>query len=534
MRLARNRILGLAMVSLAKNVLLAMVLLSAVSVDASASEAISPLPVDLSVYETGEAEAGLDSLSEILWYRASTDPFNLIATLLFFGAILHTFQTGYFRALGHRLEMRHRRQQEAGWLTDGEDPYNEQRNDASLSAAICHFLGEVEAVFGIWIVPLIGAIVVFHGWDGVTGYFDALSAAHKYTEPMFVVVIMAVASSRPVLKAAETTLRQAARLGKSTPAAWWLAILTVTPLLGSFITEPAAMTIAALLLAKLVFSLEPSLLFRYASLGLLFVNVSVGGTLTHFAAPPILMVAERWNWDTAFVFTQFGWKAALGIVIANSIYAFHFRQELTRLRAVAATRSHFGTKGDEPPVPPWVTALTLLFIVWTVINLHHPPLLVGGFLFFLAFILATRSHHDDVRLRGPLLVGFFLAGLVTHGALQQWWIAPVLSRLGELPLFLGSTLLTAFNDNAAITYLASTVPSFDWQLAEDPATARALEYAVITGAVTGGGLTVIANAPNPAGQNILQPFFGNGIAPQKLLVAAALPTAIMAMVFLLL
>ena len=56
-------------------------------------------------------------------------------------------------------------------------------------------------------------------------------------------------------------------------------------------------------------------------------------------------------------------------------------------------------------------------------------------------------------------MGFFLAGLVIHGGLQGWWIGPVLRSLAENPLFLGSTLLTAFNDNALITYLATLVPN---------------------------------------------------------------------------
>jgi len=108
---------------------------------------------------------------------------------------------------------------------------------------------------------------------------------------------------------------------------------------------------------------------------------------------------------------------------------------------------------------------------------------------------------------------------------QQWWIEPVLSSLGRWPLMIGATLLTALNDNAAITYLASLVPGFS-----DP-----LKYAVMAGAVTGGGLTVIANAPNPAGQSILQGQFGDGgISPLKLFIAAVPPTLIMGAAFMLL
>jgi hypothetical protein len=163
-------------------------------------------------------------------------------------------------------------------------------------------------------------------------------------------------------------------------------------------------------------------------------------------------------------------------------------------------------------------------MAWTVFTAHYPAMFVGGFLFFLGFARATAAYQSRIELRTPLLVGFFLAGLVIHGGLQGWWIAPVLSRLAEAPLFLGATALTAVNDNALITYLATLVPN----LGEE------LKLAVVQGAVVGGGLTVIANAPNPAGQALLGRFFGGAISPLGLLAGAALPTLITALVFRLL
>jgi hypothetical protein len=284
------------------------------------------------------------------------------------------------------------------------------------------------------------------------------------------------------------------------------------------------MTIAALLLARQFYSLKPSPKFAYATLGLLFVNVSVGGTLTHFAAPPVLMVATHWHWDMAFMFEHFGWRAAAGIVVASSLYALAFRKELAALNA-ARTASVAGEK-DQPepdlPIPGWITLVQLGFMAFTVFVAHYPPLFIGGFLFFLAFSQATAHHQGKLDLRPALLVGFFLAGLVVHGGLQGWWIQPVLSRLGELPLFLGATGLTAVNDNAAITYLATLVPNFTEEL----------KYAVVAGAVTSGGLTVIANAPNPAGQSILQRYFPEGISPLGLLAGALIPTVIMGLAFM--
>jgi Na+/H+ antiporter NhaD/arsenite permease-like protein len=100
--------------------------------------------------------------------------------------------------------------------------------------------------------------------------------------------------------------------------------------------------------------------------------------------------------------------------------------------------------------------------------------------------------------------------------LQAWWIEPVLGNLSEGLLMIGATVLTAFNDNAAITYLSTLVPGLT----------DSLKYAVVAGAIAGGGLTIIANAPNPAGQALLKKHFDGAVAPQKLLFAALIPTII--------
>jgi hypothetical protein len=175
-------------------------------------------------------------------------------------------------------------------------------------------------------------------------------------------------------------------------------------------------------------------------------------------------------------------------------------------------------------IPAWITVVQLAFVALIVYFAHYPALFVGAFLFFLAFSQATAHHQSRMDLKPPLLVGFFLAGLVIHGGLQAWWIEPVLKSLGEVPLFVSATLLTAVNDNAAITYLATLVPGFT----------DALKYAVVAGAVAGGGLTVIANAPNPAGQAILQRFFPNGVSPLGLFLGAVMPTLAMCAAFMLL
>ncbi|HUX39841.1 MAG TPA: putative Na+/H+ antiporter [Rectinemataceae bacterium] len=472
---------------------------------------VFPLPLEAYAHPSGEG------LAQILAARVQADPFNLVATIIFFLAILHTFMASRIQHLAHVVEGRHAERLQQRESPSAEDDDN-LPEEVSFAGQLLHFFGEIEAIFGIWAVVLGGAIVWFKGVDTATHY---LAEKVDYTEPMFVVIAMTIAATRPVLELAERLLSAIAGLGHGKPVAWWLAILIIAPLLGSFITEPAAMTIAALLLARQFYALHPSPRLKYATIGLLFVNVSVGGTLTHFAAPPVLMVATSWGWDLAFMAGNFGWRAGLGILLSTLLYLLLFRKELLALHSDLESKRGKGARRE--PIPGWVTLVHLGFMGFAVWAAHYPVLLVGGFLFFIAFTEATAHHQTKIDLRPALLVGFFLAGLVIHGGLQGWWLAPVLSRLNEGALFWGATALTAFNDNAAITYLATLVPGFS----------DSLKYAVVAGAVTGGGLTVIANAPNPAGQAILRRYFPDGVSPGGLFLAALPPTLLMALCFLL-
>jgi hypothetical protein len=474
--------------------------------------ALPEIPRPLETYPS----AADQSLAAELAARVQLEPFNALATGVFILAILHTFAAARFAALAHRVQHRHDERAQA----QGRPP------SPSVRAEALHFLGEVEVVFGLWAVVLLAATTAYAGWEAAKHY---VNDTVTYTEPLFVVVIMALASTRPVIGFAEAALRRVAGAGGATPAAWWMTILTIGPILGSFITEPAAMTICALLLARQFYDLHPSTRLKYATLGVLFVNVSIGGTLTQFAAPPVLMVARPWGWDIPFMVLNFGWRAVTAIVISTALYLVLFRAEFRRLSARRPVPDI--EQPDEEaigpallPVPAWVVAVHLAFMAWTVFNAHYPALFLGGFLFFLGFARATAPYQSRLELKTPLLVGFFLAGLVIHGGLQGWWIAPVLSRLPEEPLFAGAAALTALNDNALITYLATLVPDLGDEL----------KLAVVQGAVVGGGLTVIANAPNPAGQALLGRFFGGAISPLGLLAGAIVPTLIAAAVFRLL
>ncbi|HSP89967.1 MAG TPA: putative Na+/H+ antiporter, partial [Vicinamibacterales bacterium] len=352
------------------------------------------LPTPLSAYPPPSP----DGLLATLVQRASQDPFDLVATAIFALAILHTFSVARFTALAHRVQ--HASDERAA--RDGRPPR------PSTLAEFLHFFGEVEVVFGLWAIVLGFAILLWHGFDTVIQYFNHTV---NYTEPIFVVVIMALAATRPVVVLAESALKRVASLGRGTPAAWWLAILTIGPLLGSLITEPAAMTICALLLGRQIYERQPSRTLKYATLGLLFVNVSIGGTLTHFAAPPVLMVARPWHWDSAYMLSHIWWRSAVAIVVSNLVYFAAFRKEFARLAARPAADADNGD-ASAGPIPAWITLAHCLFIAWTVVIAHYPALVIGAFLIFLGFTRATAPYQGRFDLKAPLLVGFFLAGLV--------------------------------------------------------------------------------------------------------------------------
>lgn len=486
-------------------------------------EQYSRFPIPLSIYAS--EEEGM-TLWQKLCHRVEVDNFNLAATLIFIFAILHTFLAPKFQALAHKLEHDHKQKlkQEKFRIL-----HPEQRVPVSFTSTLCHFLGEVEVVFGLWIIPFALVCNSYYSMEDFLLYIDHDTS---FTEPLFVAVVMVIASSRPIYRLAENTLKFGASLGNGTPAAWWLSVLCIAPLLGSFITEPAAMTLAAILLGKKFYQLKPCDSLKYATIALLFVNVSVGGTLTHFAAPPIVMVAGKWDWGMGHMFLHFGWKAIVGIVLANVIYFMIFRKEFARLAEVQRINSAYDSavptswEDRQDIIPVWVYITSILFLAWTVYFAHHPACFIGGFMFFLGFTMATPQYQNAFSIKVPMLVAFFLAGLLVMGGVQGWWMQPMLQALSELgaTVTMGvASILTAFNDNASVTFLASTVPNLQEEI----------KYAIVAGAVTGGGLTVIANAPNPAGQAILGKYFKSGISALKLFLWAFLPTTIMFLFFIL-
>jgi hypothetical protein len=170
---------------------------------------------------------------------------------------------------------------------------------------------------------------------------------------------------------------------------------------------------------------------------------------------------------------------------------------------------------------PWPLIFSHLSLLAGVVVLgHYPVAFLGLFLLFLGLTHAYPQHQNPLVLKEALLVAFFLAGLVVIGGMQQWWLQPLLTELSPNTLFGSALGLTAITDNAALTYLGSLIEGLS-----DEA-----KYNLMAGAVAGGGLTVIANAPNPAGAALLKKGFQNAsISALGLLGGALLPTLIAAM-----
>jgi len=426
-------------------------------------------------------------------------PLHLVALILFACAIFHTLSV-------YKIQ-------------EWADKWEAARGKRTVPIQLLLFLSHVEVVFAFWVIPLFVIMCYFYSWGTALEYINT----RDYTEALFVVVVLSLTATRPIVHAAEAAIKWCAKGLGGSLSAWWFVLLTIGPLMGSIITEAGSMAICALLLSRRFYSLRPGPMLSYATLALLFVNVSVGGVLTDFASPAVLVLAHCWHWTTLDMFCDFGWKAILGICIANVLYWLYFRREIEEMnsRRIALAQKE---EPEEAPIPLWITMVHILFIAWVVLVSNYPAVFIASFLFFIGFHQATHDHQYPIRLAHPMLVGLFLAGLVIHGGLQGWWVVGILHGLDPLSVMGVAMGLTAFNDNTAISYLAALIPNWG----------EIFEYAIFTGVIAGGGLTVIANAPNPAGYAILKHHFVGGIRPIKLFLAALIPTLILYAVFYLL
>jgi hypothetical protein len=252
-----------------------------------------------------------------------------IGFFIFILAVLHTFCVKIFQKIGNRFP------------------------SGSVLENLFHFLGEVEVVFVFWSGILFATWYFLQGSQSAIAYFES----RNFTEPLFVLVVMAISATRPVLVAAKKLIQVTSNLlPLREPVAFTLSALFIGPLLGSFITEPAAMTVTALLLKEKFFDGGVSSRLKYLALGTLFVNVSIGGTLTPYAAPPVLMVAHQWGWDLSFMLSHFGWKAICAIFCSVFFLYVFGLPEWKDLSSQKADPT------SDPRVPFWLIALHFIFL----------------------------------------------------------------------------------------------------------------------------------------------------------------------------
>ena len=414
---------------------------------------------------------------------------QILASAIFVIAIVHTFSSAFFEKLAAK-SIAHKH--------------------------LFHLLGEVEVVFGFWALVLMLLMGLLAGdYHVPIEYLET----RNFNDCLFLFAIMVVSASKPILAFASSLvafvsglINQIFKLNLS--ACVYFLTLSLVPVLGAVITGPAAMTLGALLLKEKVFSQTKNTQLMYWTLAVLFVNISISGGLTNFT-PPVLLVAHGWAWDNVYMFHNFGIKALIAVIANAFIVTVMFNKHLP---SAPITQSNHNA-------PAVVVAVHLLFLISIVIFAHHPVVFMGLLLFFLGYTQAYAKHQSPLLLKQALMVSFFLAGLVVLGGLQEWWLEPVVKGMDVQWLFYGSVALTSIADNAAIAYLGSLVQG----------TSEAFKYALVAGVLAGGGLTVIANAPNPAGAALLKAHFPNGaISAISLFIAAIVPTLVAILAFQLL
>lgn len=372
------------------------------------------------------------------------------------------------------------------------------------------FITHPESAMVMWATVLLG--VQWWG-SGSTGVIKYVSRLHLI-EPIYVATILIVCSTPSLIRSIRWTIFSVAhRLPVNTPMTFFVLAIVLGSLSGSIITEPAAMTLMCTIIGDTFLTSTRSDPFKYAVLGLILVSVSIGGALTPFSAPPIVMVATAWGWTLPVILRNFALPVIVSIVASTVIITMIFRRELTTPVAIVS----------RPRRPDWiVSTIAMTLLVATLIVRHSLPSLLAILLIATGVIMVTSRRVAIAAVESGVWVGLFLVGVIILGGLQTWWVAPIIRSLPPSQLFMASIVVSAVADNAALAYLGTLVPDI----------CRIKQLAIVGGAVCGGGLTVIANAPNPIAFRLLAPAFGsNGINPVKLALAAVGPTLLVAALF---
>jgi hypothetical protein len=430
---------------------------------------------------------------------------ELFYFFIFICAVVHTYLTTTFYSLHLKYKSKSGRSQKKSKIY------------RSLSE-IFYFLSEVELVFGFWIIPLVIGLFFVSKIGTTIAYLET----RDYTYALYMTVVVAFASTRPIIVFAETILAYISRLGGNNAKSWWWTILTVGPLLVTILKEPGAMTITSILLAKTCFPFIKKMKFRYKTLALLFINISLGGLLAPHTSRSLFLVARAENWDFIYTFFRFGWKSMLIILINNSVFYFLFRKDF--VKDSSALVAYLEQEKKERP-PLWLTGIHLFFLLAIVLSSEYPPIFLGCFFLFLGIHRVTFHYQGNeqgpLHLMPAILVGFFFASLLIHGELQRWWAVHLLQGLNFAGSLVMSSFLSAVIDNAVVLYFLDQVEPLS----------ETILYAIVVGAMSSGSLTLMANGPNLIGYTNLKKFFRRNISLVSLFFAALPPTLIALFIF---
>ncbi len=427
---------------------------------------------------------------------------QLGATFLFFCAVFHTFLTPSLAKIYQ--EYQHKKM-----------VFPERWKRYLLLGECFRLLSKIELVFIFWAVPLFFLFLWCEGYKVTMGYFNS----RNYLSALFIMVMLILLESKPIEYFSECVFSTIAKIGRQSPKCWWWTLMIAAPLSSFFLKETGAMIIASTLLVKHFYRLFPSTKFGYATMGLLFSNISISGLLSAFSSRALFMILPSVKWGNTMILQHFCWKAVLAILISTSVCYWIFRKEFDSFPAVSVS-----AKAKER-IPKWVICTHIGFVAALMI-LQSEPLFMGAlFVFYLAFQNFTVFYQHSINLAKIAFVGLFFVGLVVFGGLQEWWVLEVMHRMSDFGYLITAYILSISLDNALVNYIVHNLPvATDCYL-----------YLVLSGCMSAGGLTLIANMPNIVGYLILKPSFPSSSFSLGWLFLAALgPSCISVLIFWLL
>ncbi|WP_348663117.1 putative Na+/H+ antiporter [Chlamydia vaughanii] len=422
------------------------------------------------------------------------------AAILFFCSILHTFLTPWLysqcQLCQHKKMIFPERWKKYLWLSE-----------------FYRLVSRVELVFVLWAAPLFLWFLYSEGYKVTMGYFNS----RNYVFSLFIVIMLILLESRPIVYFSERIFSNIAKIGRQSPRCWWWTLMIACPLSSIFLKETGAMIIAATLLARNFYKFSPSPRFAYATMGLLFSNISIGGLTSGLSSRALFIILPSVRWGNSFILKYFCWKSIIAMLISTTIYYLIFRKEFDNFPKVVTNPSMMNER-----VPKWIICVHII-LVGSVIFARSIPLLMAAILiFYLGFQKFTIFYQHSIRTAKVCFVGLFYAGLVIFGELQEWWVLEIMHRMSDFGYLITSYTLSIFLDNALVNYLVHNLP-----VATD-----CFLYLVIAGCMSAGGLTIISNMPNIVGYLIIRPTFpSSSVSLGWLFLSALGPSIISLMTF---